>query len=301
MDLTIVSRSGRKIAQVSLPDEAKLRDLKDAFHKTNTKYYPDRQRFTLPTTSASEKPLSVLEDIPLKEQLSDATVVFKDLGPQISWRSVFVIEYLGPLLIFPIFLMRPWFIYGTDLPPLIEQQYSGFVAFLFHYVKRELETLLVHKFSNSTMPIMNVFKNSIYYWGFAAGIGYFLFHPLYTPVAMGRYAFCMAMFWFWEVANFVTHAYLSSLRPAGTRVRKIPRDGAFEFVSCPNYLFEILAWMSFNLFTSTLVGWAFFVAGSAQMLVWAMKKHKNYQKEFDGKDGRELYPKGRKALIPFIL
>jgi len=33
---------------------------------------------------------------------------------------------------------------------------------------------------------------------------------------------------------------------------------------------------------------------------WASIRHKRYLKEFDGKEGREKYPRNRAALIPFI-
>jgi len=39
----------------------------------------------------------------------------------------------------------------------------------------------------------------------------------------------------------------------------------------------------------------FTAAGFYQMMVWAQGKHRNYLREF--KD----YPKGRKAIIPFVL
>ena len=31
------------------------------------------------------------------------------------------------------------------------------------------------------MPIINLYKNCGYYWGFAALVSYYVNHPLYTP------------------------------------------------------------------------------------------------------------------------
>ncbi len=36
-------------------------------------------------------------------------------------------------------------------------------AWTFHYLKREVETIFVHKFSKGTMPLFNLWKNSFYY------------------------------------------------------------------------------------------------------------------------------------------
>ena len=44
----------------------------------------------------------------------------------------------------------------------------------------------------------------------------------------------------------------------------------------------------------------FTAAGAYQMAVWAAQKHRRLQKSFDGKEGRERYPKRWIMLPPFF-
>lgn len=68
-----------------------------------------------------------------------------------------------------------------------------------------------------------------------------------------------------------------------------------SLVSCPNYTYEVGAWVSFSVMTQCLPAYLFAFAGFYQMAVWALGKHKNYRNEFKN------YPKNRKAIIPFVL
>jgi len=52
--------------------------------------------------------------------------------------------------------------------------------------------------------------------------------------------------------------------------------------------------------TQSLPALLYTLSGAGQMLPWAIKKHVQLKKLFDGKEGRELYPKNRKVLVPFI-
>jgi very-long-chain enoyl-CoA reductase len=167
--------------------------------------------------------------------------------------------------------------------------------FTLHFFKRELETLFVHRFGNDTMPIFNLFKNSSYYHGFAFYIAYYTLHPDYTSPSVNQIHLGAAIFVLCELANLRCHLMLANLRPPGTRERKIPKGFLFEYVSCANYFFEILAWVGFTIMTNSIPSLLFTLAGAGQMLVWAQGKHRRYKKEFPD------YPKNRKALIPFLL
>lgn len=167
-----------------------------------------------------------------------------------------------------------------------------------HYLKRELETVFVHRFSNATMPFFNIFKNSFHYWILnGCGIMYFLLHPLYTApewcseeIAYGLFG----AFWVFELMNFACHVTLRNLRKPGTTERNIPYGWGFGMVSCANYFWEALCWITFSVMTQVLGAYFFTLCSAGQMFIWAKKKHSNYKKEFPD------YPKGRTAMIPFI-
>jgi very-long-chain enoyl-CoA reductase len=78
------------------------------------KYYPDRQSFKL----GKERTSAALVKGTLGENgLTDGCrIYFKDLGPQIGWKTVFVAEYVGPMAVYALFFARLPLIYGSDLP-----------------------------------------------------------------------------------------------------------------------------------------------------------------------------------------
>lgn len=134
---------------------------------------------------------------------------------------------------------------------------------LGHYIKRELETLFVHRFSNDTMPFFNVFKNSLHYWiimGF--GAVYFLLHPKYKPPAWAnkstQIVFFIA-FIFFEFMNFMCHMTLRNLRKPNTSRRGIPKGWGFGQVSCANYFWESLCWLTFSVSTQLLGAYLFMI------------------------------------------
>lgn len=295
------ARSGKTLTTLqNLTLKSTIGDVKKQYHQKVPKCYPTRQAFKLDQKGKMLKDEDILGELGLT---SKSTLYFKDLGPQIGWSTVFMCEYAGPLFVYLIFYTRPAIIYSVASEVRPNVVHIAAACYSFHYIKRLLETVFVHRFSNATMPIMNLFKNCSYYWGFSAFIAYFINHPLYTTPAYGDVQIYggLAAFLFSELGNFSIHYCFKNMRPAGTKVRKIPMPDSnpltqmFHFVSCPNYTYEVMAWFSFSIMTQCLPAAIFTAVGFYQMAVWALGKHRNYKKEF--KD----YPRGRKSIVPFFL
>lgn len=221
-------------------------------------------------------------------------------GLQIAWQTVFIIEYLGPLLIHPLFYLARPFIYKNARTEPSQLQTLSCALLVIHFLKRELETLFVHRFSNATMPAINIFKNSGHYWGLGGLlIAYFIYSPNAPTAASINPVIdypAIALFIIGELGNLNTHIVLRGLRSAGGTERGIPKGLAFDWVTCPNYLFEVVAWLGMLVVTrhwSTLV---FVAVAGAQMAAWAKKKEQRYRKEFGGS-----YKKKRYVMIPFVI
>jgi very-long-chain enoyl-CoA reductase len=166
-----------------------------------------------------------------------------------------------------------------------------------HFVKREFETLFVHKFSANTMPWFNIFKNSAHYWLLSGVLcAYFLYSPTsLTATADNKIvdAVGFALFLFAEINNGLVHLYLSSLRSTGGTERKIPVGYSFSLVTCPNYMFELLAWLGVIIVSRNWAVLLFAAVGGAQMAAWAKEKERAYRKEFGDK-----YKKKRYVILP---
>ncbi|KCV71628.1 hypothetical protein H696_01047 [Fonticula alba] len=270
-----------------------VEELKAAFAKKFPKYYPDRQRMTFVNKDQRRVVLThgALESAGVN---NGEVLTFKDLGPQVGYRTVFLVEYFGPLV---IHLLAYWGLpkfYGTTPSAL---QTHVVILNLLHYAKRELETVFVHRFSHSTMPLRNIFKNSAYYWllgGALFALDFYRPSKAVVETSSGMLWGLTAFWAFCQLSNLYAHVTLRNLRPPGTRDRRIPYGFGFNLVSCPNYLFEILGWVAVSLMTRTWSCMLFTVVGAAQMSEWANTKHKRYRADFPN------YPRERRRLFPFI-
>lgn len=95
--------------------------------------------------------------------------------------------------------------------------------------------------------------------------------------------------------NLQSDNVLLHLRKPGETTYKIPHGGLYSYISCPNYLGEIMEWLGWAIATWSLAGFAFFVWTFANLLPRALLHHRWYCETFSD------YPKNRRALVPWIL
>lgn len=88
---------------------------------------------------------------------------------------------------------------------------------------------------------------------------------------------------------------LRRLRTPGGSRYAIPRGGAYRWVSCPNYLGEIVEWTGWALASWSLAGVAFALYTAANLAPRAVDHHAWYHRQFPD------YPAERRALIPYVL
>jgi protein-S-isoprenylcysteine O-methyltransferase Ste14 len=168
----------------------------------------------------------------------------------------------------------------------------------FHYVYRTFIYPLRIRKNAHRMPVsiigMAVLFNSINAYINARWISQFgdyadawLFSPMFITGATIFFAG-------WAI-NQHADLVLFRLRGDGDSAYRIPRGGMYRYVSCPNYLGEILEWAGWAVAAWSTAGLAFAVFSLANLLPRAIANHRWYRNEFPD------YPPARKAMVPYLL
>lgn len=216
-----------------------------------------------------------LKDDERISEIKEKVFTVRDFGPQFSYRGVFILEYFGPFLIWPLckIILNSGRTFYLTLASLM---------WTFHFTKRLFETIAIHTFSHPTMPLFNLFKNCIYYWGFSIFIAVSTIKRSKTlEHEFPKIQLLFVVFFFiFELTNTYTHIRLRTLRKNGSLVHVLPHGFLFEKIVCPNYTFEILSWFCFASFTRVFPAYLFMLFGAAQMWVWASKKKAGLMKDY---------------------
>lgn len=197
---------------------------------------------------------------------------------------------------FFVLVVLAFFIYnGKNVQSMVNWIIIG--LFGLHYINRSIVFPLRIKTNGKKMPmsIMLMAMGFNLVNGFLIGnfLGEFMVYPdswLQSPqFIVGFIVFATGMYINWKSDDI-----LINLRKPGETGYKIPKQGLFNYVSCPNLFGETLEWAGFAILTWSLPGLAFFVWTFANLIPRALSHHKWYKEKFPD------YPKERKAVFPFL-
>jgi hypothetical protein len=166
----------------------------------------------------------------------------------------------------------------------------------FHYIYRALIYPFQLRGSEKRMPasvvgmgifhnVVNVYLNARYLYTFS---GSYPAGWLGSLPFLAGFALFIGGLWI----NRQSDGILRRLRRPGESGYHIPYGGLFRWVSCPNYLGEIIQWIGWALATWSLPGMAFAIWTCANLVPRAWAYHRWYREHFPD------YPIDRTPLIP---
>ncbi len=213
-------------------------------------------------------------------------------GAFISNRAGWVLMEIPSLLIFAGF-----FLGGNKVHDPVT--WFFFAVWVFHYTNRSLIYPFRTRTISKKMPLSVMFMAIFFNLINASANGYYLgyIHPVYPGYWWKdiRFIFGVLAYLVGMTMNWWADGKLIRLRQNNVNEYAVPYGGVFRYVSCPNYLGEIMEWGGFALMAWNLAALAFFMWTLANLIPRALNHHAWYHRTFPS------YPKERKAIIPFIL
>ncbi|HOV11450.1 MAG TPA: DUF1295 domain-containing protein [Bacteroidales bacterium] len=214
----------------------------------------------------------------------------KKWGAMVNNRLGWIVMEAPPLLLFSFF-----FFWGNNDNNLV--CLAIYSIWMMHYLHRDLIFPFRLKTRGKKMPAAIMSFGLIYNFLNAFFNGYYLgFYADYNISWFTDYRFVIGVIVFITgfIINIQSDTILFRLRKE-TADYKIPYGGLYRFVSCPNYLGEIMEWLGFAILSWSLAGFSFFVWTTVNLLPRAFSHHEWYKKNFPE------YPANRKAIVPFII
>ena len=167
-----------------------------------------------------------------------------------------------------------------------------------HYVHRAFVFPLRRTGGGKRTPLLIALFALVFNCGNAYLIGRWLFSfgPDLGPTWLHdpRFLVGTALFLAGLVVNVHADEVLKRLRASTPTGYGRPEGGLYRFISCPNYLGEVVEWCGFALLTFSAPALIFAVWTAANLVPRARSHHDWYRRTFSD------YPAGRKAIIPFV-
>ncbi len=212
-------------------------------------------------------------------------------GPTIANRTGWLLMEAPAALVF-----AAMFLSGSR--PYTTASVVFFILWQAHYVHRSFIFPFTLRGDAKQMPMATAGLGIVFNSINAITNGYYLFslsggYPdawLSDP----RFVIGLGIFVLGFGINRHSDYILRQLRQPGESGYKIPVAGLYRWISCPNYLGEILQWCGWAIATWSLPGLAFAVWTAANLVPRARSNHQWYLDKFAD------YPRSRRALIPGV-
>lgn len=213
-------------------------------------------------------------------------------GPTVNNKLGWMIYELPSFLIIGYFLIT-----GPEFKSRIVLAFG--IVWLIHYFYRAIIFPMRLRTRGKTVPLVIVVSAIFFNLVNASLNGYYLGYLsdgypedwLLDP----RFIIGIIIFIIGFIINQVSDQILLNLRKGGKTGYYIPRGWLYRYVSCPNFLGEIIEWTGFAIMAWNLPAFSFALWTAVNLIPRALDHHKWYKSTFPD------YPSERKAIIPGLL
>jgi len=210
------------------------------------------------------------------------------LDTKLAW---LLMEAPAPIVFVIVFSLGP---HATRPVPLFL-----LALWLTHYVYRSFVFPFRMRSSDKNQPLMTfllaVAFNTANGFVNAYAISHTSTHLANATLGDPRLLAGTLLFFAGYAINHRSDATLRHLRKPGDTGYKIPHGGLYRWVSCPNYLGELIEWAGFALAAWTLPALVFVLFTASNLVPRAVAHHRWYREKFPD------YPSERKAIFPYVL
>ena len=212
-------------------------------------------------------------------------------GPQINNRLGWV------LMEVPVLCVLWYFIFSSfEKQTLVTFIMVG--LFSFHYINRTFIFPLRLRTKGKTMPLLIVASGMFFNVINGFSLGYYFKYIAHYPenwITDVRFLTGLILFITGLILNWKADDILIRLRKPGETHYVIPQSRLFRYISCPNLFGELVEWLGYAILCWNMPSFAFFIWTAANLIPRAVSHHRWYKEKFN------VYPVGRKAIIPFII
>ncbi len=210
-------------------------------------------------------------------------------GPTIPHRVGWLImESVSPLALIMFYLVAE-----SNLTPGVVLLAGLWIV---HYVHRAWIYPFRARWAGRSMPVV-IMLSAIFFNSVNGGLNGLALSHLDTTGFWNAWTtwLGLSLFVLGATTNLLADTQLIHLRESSNLDYRIPHGGLFKWISCPNYLGEIVEWAGFAVLAGTLPALSFAIWTAANLTPRAMAHHQWYRHQFPS------YASERKAIIPFVL